>query len=365
MNRCLRCCMPDTRPDTEFVDGFCTACLAHAYRPKIDWESRAFEFSKLLERHDGRCIVPSSGGKDSTSQVIKLLELGADVTIVTAATCYLTEIGRKNIENLSRFARTIEVTPNRVTRAKLNRIGFRMVGDLSWPEHCVIFNIPFKVAVSENNPLVIYGENPQNQYGGPVGSDVAKTMSRRWVSEFGGFLGLRPVDMVGIDGISMQDMRDYMPPSDADMQRVGVEAHFLGQYFEWDSIRNAQVAQAHGMQWELPCRANWWEIENLDNAMHGIHDHLMYRKFGYGRGCAQVSCDVRAGRRSREEAMLWIEHQDGLFPFRYMNIHYTEILQHIGMSKSDFWTVCEQFTDQSLFKGHDFHRPILKEFAKC
>lgn len=32
----------------------------------------------------------------------------------------------------------IEVTTNRVVRAKLNRIGLTEVGDISWPEHVSI-----------------------------------------------------------------------------------------------------------------------------------------------------------------------------------------------------------------------------------
>lgn len=363
MNRCKVCCIPDTRPDTEFIDGVCSACVTHANRPAIDWGERAIAFEQLLDRHHGRCIVPSSGGKDSTYQVLKLLELGADVTIVTAATCYLTHIGRSNIENLSRFARTIQITPNRTVRSKLNKIGMEMVGDISWPEHCSIFNIPMKVALDIGVPLLIYGENPQSQYGGPVGSEEARIMSRRWVSEFGGFLGLRPADLIGMEDLTEKDMADYMPPSEYDIQALGVEAHFLGQYFPWDSHANAFVAKNNGFQYQLPCSANWWEMENLDNAMHGIHDHMMYRKYGYGRGCAQISVDVRNGRRDREKAMLWIEHQDGVFPWQYLDVAFVTVLDHIGMHHQEFWDVARKFTDHGLFQGEIDRRPILKEFA--
>ena len=74
--------------------------------------------------------------------------LGAEVTVVTARTCHLTEIGRQNIDNLARYARTIEVTPNMTVRAKLNRLGLELVGDISWPEHAAIFSTPFSVAAS-------------------------------------------------------------------------------------------------------------------------------------------------------------------------------------------------------------------------
>src|SRR6185295_336946 len=182
MIRCKTCVMPNTRPDTPFIDGECAACRAYARRPQIDWDARKASLVALLDRHDGRCIVPSSGGKDSTYQVMTLLGLGADVTIVTARTCHLTSVGRANIDNLARHARTIEVVPNMAVRAKLNRLGLEMVGDISWPEHCAIFTTPFKVAALLGIPLIFYGENPQDQYGGPMGSEEAMQLTMRWVT---------------------------------------------------------------------------------------------------------------------------------------------------------------------------------------
>lgn len=346
MNRCKICVMPDTRPDHVFVDGVCPACINHANKPEIDWDSREKELLNLLEKHDGRCIVPSSGGKDSTYQVIKLKELGADPLVVTATTCHLTEIGRKNIDNLAQFATTIEVSPNKTVRAKLNKIGLEMVGDISWPEHVSIFTTPFKVSEQLGIPLIFYGENPQHQYGGPKGSEEAKTMTRRWTQEFGGFLGLRPRDCLGVDGITQRDMADYELPND-----INAEAHFLGKYVEWDSNRNAGVAIENGLVYQKPCEANWWEVENQDNAQTGLHDHFMFRKYGYGRGCTQISVDVRNGLISRKEALEWINEWDGFFPYEYMGVAYREILYEIGLKKDDIKNLLALYTNRNLFKN--------------
>jgi len=273
MTRCKKCVMVSSRPDHVFVNGVCPACINSKKRENIDWEQREKELIQLLDRHDGRCIIPSSGGKDSHYQVIKLLELGADPLIVTATTCHLTEIGRKNIDNLARFATTIEVSPNKTVRAKLNRLALEMVGDISWPEHAAIFSTPFEVSEDKHIDLIIYGENPQNQYGGPQGTEDARQMTDRWTQEFGGFLGLRPSDFVGVEGITQSQMDDYIAP-----WHPGADAHFLGQYIKWDSKRNAEVAKENGMIQKLPCEANWWDAENLDNAQTGIHDYLMFKK---------------------------------------------------------------------------------------
>jgi len=338
MIRCKTCCMPATRPDTPFVDGECQACINYRNRKNIDWDGRKKELEALLDRHDRRVIVPSSGGKDSHFQVLKLLEYGCDVTIVTARTCHLTPIGRQNIDNLARYARTIEIVPNMTVRAKLNRLGLEMVGDISWPEHASIFTTPLRVAADLGISLVMYGECPQQEYGGPQGSEEAKQMTRRWVTEFGGFLGLRPSDFVGIEGITARDMADYELPKG--LEDKGIEAHFLGQYLPWDSHHNAEVAKAHGMRTLPlpPAPSNWWFAENLDNAQCGLHDYFGYLKYGYGRGCAQISIDVRAGRISRGAAMNWVTHNDGKYPAVYAGVRDEYILSRIGL---DQWRIDE------------------------
>lgn len=360
MIRCSRCCIPDTRPDTAFVDGVCSACLSYERRIEADWDARRRELEMLLER--GRnssgfdCIVPSSGGKDSTWQVLQLLKLGAKPLVVTATTCHLTEIGRWNIENLARYAATVEFTPNRSTRRRLNRLAMEMVGDVSWPEHVSIFTTPFRAAASFGIPLIFYGENPQEAYGGPIGSEAARKMTRRWVSEFGGFLGLRPSDFEAM-GLSLPE---YRPPSVAELETVGVEAHFLGQYLFWDSQRNAEEAIAAGMMIESPSDANWWDFENLDNAQTGIHDHAMFRKYGYGRGCAQISVDVRAGRVKRKEALEWVRSNDGLYPFRYAGVDLDDVLADLGTNEDWLLDCLGRFTNRDLFDGEDeAHRPRL------
>lgn len=354
--RCKTCVMPNTRPDTPFIDGECSACVTYRNRQAIDWEQRRRDLLELLDRHDGHCVVPSSGGKDSHAQVKMLQDMGARVVCVTATTCHLTPIGRANIDNLARHATTIEVTPERRTRAKLNRLGLELVGDISWPEHVTIFTAPFKIAPNLSS-LMFYGENPQAEYGGPMGSEEARQMTRRWVSEFGGFLGLRPSDMVGQMGITEADMYAYEiqhpPPDD-------FEAHFLGAYLPWDSIANARLANEMGMRQIQVTPANWWLSENQDNAQTGLHDHLMYRKYGFGRGCQQISVDVRSGRMPRRAALDWVMTCDGIFPSAYAGVTIDEVLKPLGINEDWLFRCLDRFTNWDLFDGEEDGTPELK-----
>lgn len=358
MNRCAKCLMPDTRPDTPFIDGVCSACVTHENRKEIDWAAKERELVEMLEKmpRNGTgydCIVPSSGGKDSTWQVVKLKELGVRPLVVTAETCHLTRIGAENIDNLARLASTLRYVPNKSVRARLNLIGLTTVGDISWPEHVSIFTTPFKAAVQTGIPLIFYGECPQAIWGGPLGTEENKRMTRRWVSEYGGFLGMRPEDMIGQCGITEEDMRDYMPPSDDDIEVLGVEAFFLGQFCDWDSHRNAEVAITHGMKYELPCHTNYWEWENLDNAQTGIHDHLALVKYGYSRGTVQLSADIRLGLISREDALPIAEFCEDKFPYFYGGISHQDILARIDMTPEEYLHLADQFTNWDMFRRVD------------
>ena len=348
MNRCAKCLMPDTRPDTPFIDGVCSACITHENRKRIDWVAEEKKLVEILEKmpRNGTgydCIVPSSGGKDSTWQVVKLKQLGVRPLVVTAETCHLTVIGEMNIDNLARLASTLRYVPNKEVRAMLNRIALFTVGDISWPEHVSIFTTPFKAAVQTGIPLIFYGECPQAIWGGPLGTEENKRMTRRWVSEYGGFLGLRPEDMI-VGNITEDDMKDYMPPTDKEIEDVGVEAFFLGQFCDWDSHRNAEVAIASGLTYELPCHTNYWAWENLDNAQTGIHDHLAKVKYGYSRGTVQLSADIRMGLISREDALPLAEFCEMQFPYIYGGVTHEDILARLDMTPEEYDEIADQFT---------------------
>ena len=82
MKICNRCVMPSTKPDLNFDEsGVCDACQSQdSKNNNIDWKAREKDFLNLVRKHkknpDYDCIIGVSGGKDSTVQVLKALELG-------------------------------------------------------------------------------------------------------------------------------------------------------------------------------------------------------------------------------------------------------------------------------------------------
>lgn len=349
MKYCSRCLYPETKPDLSFNDdGACSACQNYEERERVDWAVREKEFIDLVWQNKSKdydAIVPVSGGKDSTYQIIKLKELGFKPLAVTATTDSLTPLGRRNLDNIrSLGVDHIEVSVNPVVRRKINRIALETIGDISWPEHVTIFTIPVRIAVQLGVKLIVWGECPQNEYGGPAADN--KTLDRKWLEEFGGLLGMRVSDLVGQDGITEQDLVQYQYPQDVS----GVTGVFLGHYFPWDGLNNFLIASAHGFECKpTPVEGSIACYENLDNYQTGIHDYFKYAKFGFGRA-TDIACNhIRRGRIDRASALDMVRRHDGAYPHTCHGKPLHKILAEIGLDEKQFAKICKRFTNKKLF----------------
>lgn len=359
MSYCTVCFLPSTKPDLYFdVNGVCAACIAFRDRKEVNWARREIEFTEIIERtrltskSQWDCIVPVSGGKDSTAQVLKVLELGLNPLCITSTTCDLSELGRLNIENIKQLGVDyMEFSPNPVVRAKLNRIGLDQVGDISWPEHVGIFTIPVRAAVQFGVPLIIWGENSQNEYGGPAAASSNNTLNRKWLEEFGGLLGLRVSDLSESYGIREIDLIPYSYPTDEELAAVGVTGLFLGYYFPWDGYTNYFLSQAHGFKsFGKVIEGSVVDYENLDNYQTGIHDYFKFLKFGFGRATDLVSVSLRRGRITREQGLKLIKLHDGKYPWTYLDKPLKSILEKIDVTIDEFDIMCDRFTNRDLFQ---------------
>ena len=365
---CVNCLLPSSKPDLYFdEEGVCTACTAYFDRPNIDWDKRRAELLKILEtyrRSDGHwdCLVGVSGGKDSTFQVIKMLEFGMNPLCVTATTCDESELGRKNIENLKNLGVDhLQVSPNPLVRRKLNRLCLNEVGDIQWPEHVGIFTIPFKVASQYEVGLIIYGENPQNEFGGPDLAAKANVMDRRWMEEFGGLLGLRVSDLSETYKIPKKNLVPYEYPTLDELSKSRVSAIFLGQFLPWDGFENYKCASDSGfLPYSADIEGSIGNYENLDNYQQGIHDYFKYLKFGFGRATDIASLHIRRGRMTRDEGLRLVRERDGRFPWSYLGKTLEQILKPLEMSVDDFVAVCDRFTNRELFAS-DLEGNLIKD----
>jgi N-acetyl sugar amidotransferase len=355
---CRLCVYPSSKPHIEFNgEGVCSGCLAYNNRPKIDWQRREKKLEQILKDCKERspnyyhCIVPSSGGKDSYYQTIKMLEYGLNPLVVNVVPDKLAEIGRHNMENMRYLGvDTIQIALDPIVRRRINKFSLETVGDISWPEHITIFTVPVKVSVNMKIPLLIWGESAENENGGPIEALDNNILDRRWLEEFGGLLGLRTNDISDILQIPKEKLVQYTYPSEKELKESGSLGLFLGQFLPWDGVQNAVIAKKHGFKcYEKNVEGSIVDYENLDNVYMRIHDYFKFLKYGYDRVTDWCSWHIRRKRLTREEAVKINQEKSGKFPEVYLGYPLSEILEEIKITKEEFINICDKFTNKSLF----------------
>ena len=354
MKFCTRCVMPDTKPDLHFDDkGVCDACRSQeAKNDRIDWAGRESEFLRIVEFHkknpDYDCVIGVSGGKDSTYIVLKVLELGLNPLCICFEPTIPTTVGKKNLENLNQLGvDLIHVKRNPVVYKKLAREAVKRVGDPEWQNHLGIFTVVPHFAVKFQIPLILWGESPQIEYGGPAASKTRCTLDRQWLEEFGGLLGNRISDMVGVEGLTPRDLSLYFYPDQEDIDRVGVTGLFLGYYFKWDLRKVLDRSRARGFQTTLrPVETTYENFENLDCYSNHVHDYFKYLKFGFGRATDNACLDIRLGYISREQGVRLVNKYDGIPPKKAIK----KYLDYTGFSRQEFLEISNAFTSKKIFR---------------
>ena len=353
MKICKKCVMPSTKPDLHFdEDGVCDACNSQIDKNyNIDWEQREKEFLELIKKYkvnsDYDCVIGVSGGKDSTYQVLKILELGLNPLCVCFEPTIPTEIGKKNLENLNNLGvDLIHIKRNPVVYKKLAKEAFVRTGDNEWQHHVGLFTSTPKIAVNFNIPLIIWGESPQVEYGGPATSKTNNKLDRKWLEEFGGLLGNRISDMIGVDGLTQKDLSLYTYNSDEDINRVGVTGLFLGYYFKWDLRQIVKKVKKYGFTTQdTPVETTYENFENLDCYSNHVHDYLKYVKYGFGRATDNACLDIRLEYITRQEGIRLVNKYDG----RYPSLAIKEYLNYTGFTQREFDKIIDSYTNKRIF----------------
>lgn len=368
MQYCKKCLFPDTKPDIYFDEkGICDACRTaekkHEFEEGIDWTTRAKEFNKIIDKYrttNGTkydCIIPVSGGKDSTFQVYAMKVIHKmNPLAVTFDQFDKTSISEYNLEVLRNIGVDhIHFTLNPKVLKRLVKKGFEIVGDPYWVNHVGIFTIPIRIAVAFNIPLIIWGENSQMEYGGPATDRERKILDKRWRQEFGGMRGFREEDMVD-DEISLSDLKSLLYPSNEEIEKVGITGLFYGYFFKWNPIEHVELVKKLGwMPLPKPWAGSWLSWENCDMKFIDVREHLKWVKFGYGRVTDQTNIYIRNNEISREKALSIVIKQDGKME------HKKDFCDFIKITEEKFNKVRDSFVNTDIFKKNKDGEWVLKE----
>jgi N-acetyl sugar amidotransferase len=377
LKQCKSCLLPETYETIEFdTAGLCNICHSKQYRDTaIDWEDRKRQLDALVEEHRGKadydCIVPYSGGKDSTFTLWYLMqEYRIKPLVVRFDHGFMRE---RLIANNQRTFKKLGVdvlnfTPNWRVVKRLMLEALKRKGDFCWHCHAGIFSYPMHVAIRYQVPLVFWGE-PSSEYTqyydyreGDI-EEVDETRFNRFVN-----LGITAEDMYGMIkhdfDLDPRDLAPYTYPKLRDLKRLKYRSVCLGSFIPWDVKKQVAIIERElGWQGDEVEGMPWQEYphEKIECFMQGMRDYIKYMKRGYSRVSQMVALDIRNGRISRERGQQLIRDFEGKKP------HSLEIfLGYLGLDETEFndmvrKTVVPPFEpnfglNEWSAKPHDFDR---------
>lgn len=352
MKWCQSCILPDTRPNLVIEeDGVCNACKSHKVKKDINWSERSESLAQVIKNakkiskgYD--CLIPVSGGKDSTWQTIKCLEYGLKPLAVTWKSPARTEIGQQNLDNLIALGVDhIDYQINPKVEARFMWESFKRFGSTALPMHMAIFNIPLSLAVRFNIPLVIWGENSAFEYGAKDEVDTGFRLNRKWLETYGVTHGTTARDWVS-DSLSEKDLAAYFGPDDEVMAKSDIHAIFLGYYLEWDPQETQKIAKEHGFKSNVGgARTGYYDFADIDDDFIAIHHWVKWYKFGFTRLFDNLSLEIRNGRISRDEAIEVVRKTGEQKPVDDIR----KFCDYAQITEEDFYSAAEKYRNMDIW----------------
>ena len=343
----------------------CNACKNASSSKRIDWNKRRELLVDLVApyRTDSNyeVVIGVSGGKDSYFQThFAIHELGLKPLLVTYhGNNYMPEAQ----ENLDRMRKVFDVDhivvrPSEKSLVKMNRIGFRLQGDMNWHAHCGIFTVPIQIAARYKVPLILWGEHGFSDLSGMFTLNDFNEFTFRdrvenslrgfdWDSfTDDGLVRLGRSELA--EGLMPNDLMWGQYPSDAEITSSKVRGIYLSNFTKWSGNQNADLmTKLYG--WEgarEPFQRTYRMTSNIDD-MHenGIHDYLKFVKIGYGRGTDHASKDIREGKITREEGVELVMKYDSVRPTKDLD----RWLKYVGMTEREFDLTANGFRNPKVW----------------
>lgn len=351
--------MPDTKPYLTFDDqGVCSACRAHELKEErlegIPWKERQAEFEQIIKETKSKkapfydALVPVSGGKDSLTQVHRLLEHDLRILAVNVDYGIKTEIGMYNLNLIPRMgANLMTYRPSQPLHKSLIRMGLEDFGDPDLLSHTLLHAYPLHVGLQFTIPLVLLGENSAFEYGGERGLANLKSINRSWFNKFAANSGKGPQYISERYGIPMNNLRVYDFPDELEGS-LTTRAVFMSYYFYWDSAEHLAIARQHGFTTlGHHSEGTYRDYVGIDEKINRIHQYLKVLKFGYGRATDHACEDIRNGRLTRRVAKNLVREYD----LQDLSDYYvSDFKEYLGYEGDEFTCILEQFRNAEIWK---------------
>jgi len=342
LRRCTRCVLPETHETIVFDGaGVCNVCHQQEFKQtQVDWTAKKKELDALVEAHRGKhdydCLVPFSGGKDSTWTLYYLVkEYGLKPLVVRFDHGFL----RPGVEeNTKRVLRELgcdfhHFTPNWKVVRKLMLQTFLEKGDFCWHCHTGIFSYPMWVALRYQVPLIFWGE-PSAEYTAYYSYDQAEEVDEKRFNRYVN-LGINAQDMILRLGgtVEERDLRPFTYPPLKELRKLNYRSVCLGSYVAWDVKRQSETIERE-LGWkgdQVENVPSEYSYEKIECYLQGVRDYIKYIKRGYTRPAHLASIDIRNHRLTRDQGLDMVKQYEGKRP-PSLDL----FLEFVGLSEQEF-----------------------------
>jgi len=345
--RCTKCLLPQTHESIIYdAQGVCSICRQSEFKnEKIDWADRQKNLDELIETYRGKydydCIIPFSGGKDSTWTLYYLKKrYNIKPLVVRFDHGFLRPNLEENTKNVLRKlgADFHHFTPNWKIVQKVMLQSFLEKGDFCWHCHTGIFSYPMWVALRYNVPLIFWGE-PSSEYTSYYSYDQPEEVDEKRFNRYIN-LGISAQDMeVRLGGIADErDLKPFSYPPLKELRRIGYRSVCLGSYIPWDAKKQSQIIMDE-LGWkgdEVENVPPQYQYEKIECYMQGVRDYIKYIKRGYTRPTHLASIDIRNNRMDRAEGIALINQFEGKRP-PSLDL----FLDFIGLNEDEFYEIAK------------------------
>ena len=361
INFCKKCIMPDSRPRIVFNNmGICNACLNSEKKFLTDWKKRQREFVELIENIKNNsiknnlyydCVVPWSGGKDSSCIAMKLkFEYNLNPLLVTFSPLIENSCGTYNRHELLKMGfDSILVKPNQIISKKLAKRFFIERGDPKVAWNAGINAAPVRVALNYNIPYVFYAEHGESEYGGLVLSkDNLKQRDIREVIEHQ--IGDFPENWISED-ISKKDLAPYVYPDENKISEVKLKAYYFSYFFKWSMLDNFNYVKNKMPSFKTNpnkrTRGTFTDFDSLDDKVDCLYYYMQYIKFGFGRATRDSCRMIQNNQMERSEAIKLARKYDSEFPVD----DFDEVLKYLDIDTEEFNEIVDKHRNNEIWKS--------------
>ncbi len=358
---CKLCLMPDSRPRIVFnKDGICNACVNSFEKQKANWENKKKEFLKLvneIKKNSQKknlsydCIVPWSGGKDSTSIALKLkFEYNLNPLLVTFSPVIINGIGEYNRNLLSKIGfDTIFIRPNQKVAKYLSKRFFIERGNPKVAWDAGINASPVRVAINYDVPYIFYAEHGESEYGGLLLSkESKKKRDLREVIEHQ--IGDYPENWVN-DEISFQDLNPYIYPTEKEIKNKNVQAYYFSYFFKWSMLENYEytIKKIPNFKTNIDGRTKgtFTNFDSLDDKIDCLYYYMQYIKFGFGRATRDACRMIQNNQMSRNEGIKLARKYDHEFP----DEDFEEVLKYLEITEEEFENIVNKHRNKEIWRS--------------